>query len=182
MMSRYPSADEFPSCSTIGIPFMMTSSNGNIFRVTGPLCGEFTSEFPSKRAVTCSFDVFFYLRLNKRLSKQSWGWWFQTPSCSLWRHCNVLIWRENAILTTTYWNASLNENAWISIIIPLKFVSKGSNENNNWPLVQVSDNVNKDRRRNMPPFCRNELTCCVWVLSCIHNKQQEMCALWPSFQ
>ena len=28
--------------------------------------------------------------LNKRLSKQSWGWWFQTPSCSLWRHCNVI--------------------------------------------------------------------------------------------
>ena len=27
--------------------------------------------------------------LNKRLSKQSWGWWFETPSCSLWRHCNV---------------------------------------------------------------------------------------------
>ena len=27
--------------------------------------------------------------LNKRLSKQSWGWWFETPSCSLWRHCNA---------------------------------------------------------------------------------------------
>ena len=27
--------------------------------------------------------------LNKRLSKQSWGWWFETPSRSLWRHCNV---------------------------------------------------------------------------------------------
>ena len=26
--------------------------------------------------------------LNKRLSKQSWAWWFETPSCSLWRHCN----------------------------------------------------------------------------------------------
>ena len=26
--------------------------------------------------------------LNKRLSKQSGGWWFETPSCSLWRHCN----------------------------------------------------------------------------------------------
>ena len=26
--------------------------------------------------------------LNKRLSKQSWGWWFETPSRSLWRHCN----------------------------------------------------------------------------------------------
>ena len=50
---------------------MMTSSNGNIFRVTGPLCGEFTGpgEFPTQRPVTRSFDVcFFYLRLNKRLS------------------------------------------------------------------------------------------------------------------
>ena len=34
---------------------------------------------------------FFYLRLNKRLSKQSWGWWFETPSRSLWCHCNVLL-------------------------------------------------------------------------------------------
>ena len=33
--------------------------------------------------------VFFDLRLNKRLSKQPWGWWFETPSWSLWRHCNV---------------------------------------------------------------------------------------------
>ena len=34
--------------------------------------------------------LMFDLRLNKRLSKQSWGWWFETPSPSLWRHCNVL--------------------------------------------------------------------------------------------
>ena len=27
--------------------------------------------------------------LNKRLSKQSWGWWFETPSRSLWSHCKV---------------------------------------------------------------------------------------------
>ena len=52
---------------------MMMSSNGNIFRVTGPLCGEYTGpgEFPAQRPVTRSFDVFFDLRLNKRLSKQS---------------------------------------------------------------------------------------------------------------
>ena len=51
---------------------MVTSSNGNIFRVTGPLCGEFTGpgEFPAQRPVTRSFDVFFDLRLNKGLSKQ----------------------------------------------------------------------------------------------------------------
>ena len=60
---------------------MMTSSNGNIFRVTGPLCGEFTGpgEFPKQRPVTWSFGVFFDLRLNKQLSKQPWGWWFETP-------------------------------------------------------------------------------------------------------
>ena len=45
-------------------------------------------EFPAQRPVTRSFDVFFDLRLNKRLSKQSWGWWFETLSRSLWRHCN----------------------------------------------------------------------------------------------
>ena len=38
-----------------------------------------TGEFPAQRPVTRSFDVFFDLRLNKRLSKQSWGYWFETP-------------------------------------------------------------------------------------------------------
>ena len=35
-------------------------------------------EFPAQRLVTRSFDFFFHLRLNKRLSKQSWCWWFET--------------------------------------------------------------------------------------------------------
>ena len=69
---------------------MMTSSNGNIFRVTGHLCGEFTGpgEFPTQRPVTRSFDVFFYLHLIERLSKHSRGWWFKTLSRPLWHHCN----------------------------------------------------------------------------------------------
>ena len=46
--------------------------------------GAGTGEFPAQRPVTRSFDVFFDLRLNKRLSKQSRGWWFETPSRSLW--------------------------------------------------------------------------------------------------
>ena len=49
-----------------------------------------TGEFPTQRPVTRSFDVFFDLRLNKRLSKHSWGWGFETPSCPLWHHCNVI--------------------------------------------------------------------------------------------
>ena len=47
-----------------------------------------TGEFPTQRPVTQIFDVFFDPRLNKRLSKQSWGWWFETSSCPLWRHLN----------------------------------------------------------------------------------------------
>ena len=45
-------------------------------------------EFPTQRPVTRSFDVYFDLRPNRRLSKQSRGWWFETASCPLWRHRN----------------------------------------------------------------------------------------------
>ena len=48
-------------------------------------------EFPAHRPVTRSFNVFFDLRLNKRLSKQSRGWWLETLSRPLWRHCNGII-------------------------------------------------------------------------------------------
>ena len=75
---------------------MMTSSNGNIFRVTGHLCGE----FPTQRPVTRSFDVFFDLHPNKRLRKQSWGWWFETLSCSLWHHCNEMIWDSITLMVS----------------------------------------------------------------------------------
>ena len=47
-------------------------------------------EFPSQRPVTRGFDAFFDLCLNKQLGKQSWCWWFETPSCSLWCHCNEI--------------------------------------------------------------------------------------------
>ena len=63
------------------------------------------AEFPAQRPVARSFDVFFDLRLNKRLSKQPWGWWFQTLSRPLGRHRNVdgpnvkLVWRKSLVLT-----------------------------------------------------------------------------------
>ena len=53
-----------------------------ICAVNSPVPGE----FPTQRPVTRSFDVYFDLRPNKRLSKQSWGWWFETQSRPLWRH------------------------------------------------------------------------------------------------
>ena len=49
-----------------------------------------TGEFSVQRPVTRSFDVSFDLRLNQQMSKPWWRWWFETPSCSLWRHCNAI--------------------------------------------------------------------------------------------
>ena len=58
------------------------------------LCdGESTGHrwIPSQRPVTWNLDIFFDLRLNKRLSKTSKHRCFDTPSRSLWRHYNVLV-------------------------------------------------------------------------------------------
>ena len=74
-----------------GVKFMMTSSN-EIFSTLLALCAgnsRVTGEFPSQRRVTRSFDVFFDLRLNKRLGAQWIRRWFETPLRPLWRHCNV---------------------------------------------------------------------------------------------
>ena len=57
-------------------------------------------EFPTQRPVTRSFDVSFDLRPNKWLSKQSWGYWFVTLSCSLWRHRNAIIFPGAKLLVT----------------------------------------------------------------------------------
>ena len=48
-------------------------------------------EFPAQRPVTRGFDIFFDLRLNKRLSKQSWGWWFETQPGPLCHHSNEMV-------------------------------------------------------------------------------------------
>ena len=44
------------------------------------------TECTAQKPLTRSFDVSFDLRLDKRLSIQSWGWRFETPARSLWRH------------------------------------------------------------------------------------------------
>ena len=84
---------------------MMTSSNGNIFCVTCFLCGKFTvtGGFPAQRQVTQSFDVFFDLRLNKRLSKNGDTGYLKSLLApkhtsqhgGCWWHCPSLHWRHN---------------------------------------------------------------------------------------
>ena len=84
---------------------MMTSSNGNIFRVTGHLCGEFTGPrwIPRTKASDAELWCFLWSApySNKWLSKQWWCWLFETPSSPLWRLCNGLFVR-------CYWQ-------WLSI-------------------------------------------------------------------
>ena len=69
----------------------MTSSNGNIFCVTGLLCGEVTGQrcISRTKGSDAEFGVFFDLRLNQQLSKQWKRRQFETPSRFLWHHCNV---------------------------------------------------------------------------------------------
>ena len=85
---------------------MMTSSNGNIFRVTGPLCGEFTGA--CTKTSEAEIWYIFDLRLNKRLSKRSRGWWFETQSSSLWRHCSAL-WDFAISLLIGYWDRIMED-------------------------------------------------------------------------
>ena len=80
----------------------METSTALLGRCEGnpPIAGDFPSQIP----ITLRFDVFFELRLNKRLSKQSKLRWFQTPSRSLWRQCNA----HEGMISTAYdisvWN------------------------------------------------------------------------------
>ena len=76
---------------------------------------------PHKGQWRGAFNVFFDLRLNKWLSKQSWGWRFETLSRPLWRHCHeiqtqclknpqLLLWRalESGKLHYCYFRAWLD--------------------------------------------------------------------------
>ena len=78
-------------CIILGISiFMMTSSNGNIFRVTGPLCGEFTGHR--------------WIPLTKPSDAELWCFLWSAPwingsvnnceACDLrrhWTHCDVIV-------------------------------------------------------------------------------------------
>ena len=80
-----------PSCWMLWVSLTWWRHQMETFSASLAICAgnsPVPGEFPPQRPVTRSFDVFFDLRLNKRLSKQSWGWWFETLSHPLWRHRN----------------------------------------------------------------------------------------------
>ena len=87
---RYISSLRHIRAILVGRLIMMTSSNGNISALLAICAGNspLSGEFPAQRPVTRGSDVYFDLHLNKWLSKQWWGWWFETLSHPLWRHCS----------------------------------------------------------------------------------------------
>ena len=99
-----------------------------------------TGGFPSQRPVTRNVDVFFDLRLSKRLSKQSKAWRFETPSRSLWRHLNELNSLTKRGLNEIF-KCILSKMSWnnfLGIVIEVSpmLVTKGP-MNNNSSLIQV---------------------------------------------
>ena len=91
------------SLCTVFVYFVMIKPNNNPFQLCSwwrhqmeifspllALCegnSPVTGGFPLQRSLASSL-IFSWLRLNKRLSKQSRHRWFEMSSCSLWRHCN----------------------------------------------------------------------------------------------
>ena len=76
------------------------------------LCaGDLPVNSPHKGQWRGAFGVFFDLHLNKRLSKQSWGWWFET---SLWRHCKVLL---------SFWLLLVWEACWTNSLVAVMCTS-----------------------------------------------------------
>ena len=82
--------------------FMITLSNGTISALLALLRGIHRSpvDSPHNGQWRRALMFFFYLRLNKRLSKQWRPRWFETPSRSLWRHCNVPCHPQGVIAST----------------------------------------------------------------------------------
>ena len=100
----------------------MTSHQMEIFSALLAFCAgnsPVTGEFPAQRPMTRSFDV-FYLHLNKQLSKQSWGWWFETTSRTLWRHCDVMASQiiGNLIVRSTAGSVTTKKTSMFRIKFP----------------------------------------------------------------
>ena len=69
----------------------MMSSNGSIFRVTGLSCGEYISRRWISRTRASDAELWCFLWSAPELTvEQTMGTLvFETPSRSLWRHCNA---------------------------------------------------------------------------------------------
>ena len=145
-----------------------------------------TGEFPAQRPVTRSFDVYLICALNKRLGKQSRGWWFETPSCSLWRHrskhllclhidlprifVSLWIWMSSILLRLFVWPTIWYLNYFLTCgFIPIFLIWLIFCEHQKYKLGNVYIDLYKLSSQNIlvwMPFVRGRLiTATKWYIS-----------------
>ena len=135
-----------------------------------------TGEFPAQRPVKRSFDVFFDLCLNKRLSKPWWGWWFETPydvTVMLENHISV----DWSYLHISVWHSMVSWHGYVfCITIPLRWaptgqrwiptthddVIKWKHFPRNWPFVR---GIHRSRWIPHTKASDAELWCFLWSAS-----------------
>ena len=145
----------------------MTSSKWKHF----PRNWLFVWGFPAQRPVTQSCDVFCNLRLNKRWSKQSWGWWFETLSRPFWHHCNVCSGSKvySILDDGSIWPLILNTNfsTWPGVLfLSTQDIMKSRLES--WPSSETHPRTVLWYRPEVTP----------WVPLC----GQSSCMVWSSWQ
>ena len=118
----------WPSCRKVSIRDTWWRHQMKTFSALLAICAGNSpafGEFPAQRPLTRCFDVFFDLCQNKRLRKQSWGWWFETLSRPLWRHCNdgldIYLFKIIAVHTKGQWVDSFHHEWYTYLLILLAF-------------------------------------------------------------
>ena len=130
---------------------MMTSSNGNIFRVTGPLCGEFTGHrwIPLTKASDAELCCFLW-SAPERFSKQSRRRWFETPLRPLWRQHDAAILEPYLVAKSLILFMSILSSNYL---LCLKIGHQDSSPNNG-------------RQGDIPHWFR--------IITCVHKPTEQM--------
>ena len=116
------------------------------------------------------FHVSFDLSLNKGLSKQSRRWWFEMPSCSLWRHCNICMVTEQLWIQSTahLWKLRVVMMATYSVTIHCHLSRQCWHHDNCWFTVTVSlqgSSLTSSYYSISQEICTRFLLCCalLWL-------------------